>query len=87
MGVQITYNGQPLNVGIIEIDNDVPVADVDMSNVLTNAITGEMTLMLDDTYFKAQNLARMLDKHAPKKAKQIRRMVERHNPLRVLGLL
>lgn len=86
MNVEITYNGQPLHVGVLEFEVDIPET-INQEAINTNWQTGEQTLTLDGEYFKAIMLANMLQRHSPKKAKQIRTIAERRNPLRIMGLL
>lgn len=65
-----------------EMTDDVP-AGLD----LALAHHAEITVTLQLEYYRVMALARMLDKHSPKNAKQLRARFEYLNPLRLLGLL
>lgn len=87
--IELTWDGKKIPVKELEftIDEAMDMPEVPDIAPLKNAISGSMTVTLDPTFYRAMMLARLLDKHSPKKAKKIRRMVERHNPLHMLGLI
>lgn len=63
------------------IDDTSPAIDLHLAQ------QAEFTFTLKMEYYRVMALARMLDKHSPKKAKQLRRRFDYLNPLRLLGLL
>lgn len=88
MTTKMMWGDQEIEVKNLEfsidkgMDDDLP-AGLDL-HLATQA---EMTFTLKMEYYRVMALARMLDKHSPKKAKQLRRRFEYLNPLRLLGLL
>lgn len=85
--LEITYNGHKLRTKeyTFKIDKEL-IDDIPTPN-LDNAISGSMTLVLNNEFYRAMTLANMLEKHAPKKAKRLRALAKPHNPLIKLGLL
>lgn len=87
MAIQLTINGQTIPVKSLEYtinktpDGDEPAFDLSSLPVV------EQTFTLKTDYYRAMHLAKLLDKHSPKKAKQIRKRFEHINPLRKMGLL
>lgn len=63
------------------IDDTSPAIDLHLAQ------QAEFTVTLQMEYYRVMALARMIDNHSPKKAKQLRRRFEYLNPLRLLGLL
>lgn len=85
--IEVTINGQKIGTAKeLTYTIDKEMID-DIPATLDTAIVAEQTLTLNVFYYQMMQLAQMLDKHSPKKAKRIRRLAERHNPLRLLGLL
>lgn len=88
MVTKMMWGDQELEVKILDfsidknMDDDVP-AGLD----LLLATQAEMTVTLKTEYYRVMALAAMLDKHSPKKAKQLRRRFEYLNPLRLVGLI
>lgn len=86
--IKLMWGDQEVEVKNLEytIDKEM-IDDVPAGLDLALAQHAEMTVTLHLDYYRVMALARMLDKHSPKKAKQLRARFEYLNPLRLLGLL
>lgn len=82
------WGDQELEVKSLEytIDKDI-IDDTSPAIDLHLAQQAEFTVTLKMEYYRVMALAAMLERHSPKKAKQLRRRFEYLNPLRLLGLL
>lgn len=83
--IEVTYNGQPLQVK--ELEYTIDKTTIDDGVDLANAIVTEQALTLDVEFYKGMMLVKMLRKHSPKKAKKLQNMLVNSNPLKGLGLL
>ena len=76
MAIQLTINGQTIPVKSLEYtidktpDGDEPAFDLSILPVV------EQTFTLKTDYYGVMTLAKMLDKHSHKKAKQLRKRFE-----------
>lgn len=79
--IEVTYDGQPLHVDMLEVRIDPALSGFDKSVVV------EQNLTLNVYYYQLMWLASMIEKQNPKKAKWLRKLAKPHNPLRLVGLI